>query len=39
MRASVRVPVLLTHHFRRIDPATGHLLGAIAEWASSLPED
>jgi pimeloyl-ACP methyl ester carboxylesterase len=31
MLASVRVPVLFTHHFRRIDPATGHLLGAIAD--------
>jgi pimeloyl-ACP methyl ester carboxylesterase len=31
MLASVRVPVLFTHHFRRIDSATGHLLGAIAD--------
>ena len=31
MLASVRVPVLFTHHYRRIDPATGHLLGAIAD--------
>ena len=31
MLASVKVPVLLTHHFRRIDDATGHLLGAIAD--------
>jgi pimeloyl-ACP methyl ester carboxylesterase len=31
MLASVRVPVLFTHHFRRVDPATGHLLGAIAD--------
>ncbi|MFB6553781.1 alpha/beta fold hydrolase [Streptomyces sp. NPDC056405] len=31
MLANVRVPVLLTHHFHRIDPDTGHLLGAIAD--------
>ena len=31
MLASVRVPVLFTHHFRRVDPATSHLLGAIAD--------
>ena len=31
MLASVRVPVLFTHHFRRVDPATGHRLGAIAD--------
>jgi len=31
MLASVRVAVLFTHHFRRVDPATGHLLGAIAD--------
>jgi pimeloyl-ACP methyl ester carboxylesterase len=31
MLGSVRVPVLFTHHFRRVDPATGHLLGAIAD--------
>ena len=28
MLASVRVPVLLTHHFRKVDDATGDLLGA-----------
>lgn len=31
MLASVRVPILLTHHFRRIDPDSGHLLGAVAD--------
>lgn len=31
MLASVRVPVLLTHHFHRIDPDTGYLLGAVAD--------
>jgi pimeloyl-ACP methyl ester carboxylesterase len=27
----VKVPVLFTHHFRHVDPDTGHLLGAIAD--------
>ncbi|SFT55734.1 Pimeloyl-ACP methyl ester carboxylesterase [Actinopolyspora lacussalsi subsp. righensis] len=31
MLSRVRAPVLLTHHFRRIDPDTGHLLGAVAD--------
>jgi pimeloyl-ACP methyl ester carboxylesterase len=31
MLASVRVPVLLTHHFRMIDEASGALLGALAD--------
>jgi pimeloyl-ACP methyl ester carboxylesterase len=31
MIAATRVPVLFTHHFRTIDPATGHLIGAIAD--------
>jgi pimeloyl-ACP methyl ester carboxylesterase len=31
MLASVRVPVLLTHHFRRVDPTTGDLLGALSD--------
>ncbi|GAA3546451.1 alpha/beta hydrolase [Amycolatopsis ultiminotia] len=31
MLSGVRVPVLLTHHSRQIDPGTGHLLGAIAD--------
>ncbi len=29
--ASVTVPVLITHHFRRLDPASGHLIGALAD--------
>ncbi|HBZ71906.1 MAG TPA: alpha/beta hydrolase [Deltaproteobacteria bacterium] len=28
---SVKVPVLLTHHFRRVDEATGQLLGALSD--------
>jgi pimeloyl-ACP methyl ester carboxylesterase len=31
MLASVRVPVLFTHHFHRVDSETGHLLGAISD--------
>src|SRR5262245_18186871 len=31
MLASVKVPVLLTHHFRVLDEATGDLLGALAD--------
>lgn len=31
MLANVRVPVLFTHHFHRIDPDSGHLLGAVAD--------
>ncbi len=31
MLASVKVPVLLTHHFRRIDEASGTLMGAISD--------
>jgi hypothetical protein len=31
MLASVKVPVLLTHHFRRIDEATGELMGALSD--------
>jgi hypothetical protein len=31
MLRSVRVPVLFTHHFRRIDDATGALMGAISD--------
>jgi pimeloyl-ACP methyl ester carboxylesterase len=31
MLSSVRVPVLLTHHFRAIDEATGGLLGALSD--------
>jgi pimeloyl-ACP methyl ester carboxylesterase len=31
MLRSVRVPVLLTHHFRVVDPATGLLMGAASD--------
>jgi len=31
MLASVKVPVLLTHHFRKVDDATGDLLGALTD--------
>ena len=31
MLRQVRVPVLLTHHFRRVDPDTGNLLGALSD--------
>ncbi|MCV7348085.1 alpha/beta hydrolase [Mycolicibacterium rhodesiae] len=31
MLAHVKVPVLFTHHFRMLDPATGSLLGAISD--------
>lgn len=31
MLSHVKVPVLFTHHFRQIDPATGALLGAISD--------
>ena len=31
MLRAVKVPVLFTHHFRRVDEATGHLMGAIAD--------
>jgi pimeloyl-ACP methyl ester carboxylesterase len=31
MLSSVKVPVLLTHHFRRVDEATGELMGAFSD--------
>jgi pimeloyl-ACP methyl ester carboxylesterase len=31
MLRHVKVPVLFTHHFRHIDPDTGHLIGAISD--------
>jgi pimeloyl-ACP methyl ester carboxylesterase len=31
MLSSVKVPVLLTHHFRRVDEATGELMGALSD--------
>ncbi len=34
MLASVKVPVLLTHHFHMIEPGTGYLMGALADLAA-----
>jgi len=31
MLASVLAPVLITHHYRELDPATGSLMGAVAD--------
>jgi pimeloyl-ACP methyl ester carboxylesterase len=31
MLSSITVPLLLTHHYREIDPATGGLMGAISD--------
>lgn len=31
MLRSVKVPVLFTHHFRRVDPETGLLMGALSD--------
>jgi len=31
MLAGVKVPVLLTHHFRRVDEKTGQLMGALSD--------
>lgn len=31
MLRSVKVPVLLTHHFRNVDPQTGFLMGALSD--------
>jgi pimeloyl-ACP methyl ester carboxylesterase len=31
MLSRVKVPVLLTHHFRRVDEATGELMGALSD--------
>jgi pimeloyl-ACP methyl ester carboxylesterase len=31
MLSSVKVPILLTHHYREIDPGTGGLMGAVSE--------
>ena len=31
MLSSVKVPILITHHFREIDPETGSLMGAVSE--------
>jgi pimeloyl-ACP methyl ester carboxylesterase len=35
MLASVKVPVLLTHHARHVDPATGRLIGAMSDLQAS----
>ncbi len=35
MLASVKVPVLFTHHARHVDPATGRLIGAISDLQAS----
>jgi pimeloyl-ACP methyl ester carboxylesterase len=35
MLAGVRVPVLFTHHFRKVDPETGRLSGAISDLQAS----
>jgi pimeloyl-ACP methyl ester carboxylesterase len=35
MLAGVRVPVLFTHHFRKVDPETGTLMGAISDLQAS----
>jgi pimeloyl-ACP methyl ester carboxylesterase len=34
MLSTVKVPVLLTHHFRMVDDATGSLLGALGDLAA-----
>jgi pimeloyl-ACP methyl ester carboxylesterase len=31
MLSSIKVPILITHHFREIDPATGGLMGAVSD--------
>lgn len=31
MLAAVRVPILITHHYREIDPETGALMGAVSD--------
>ena len=31
MLGSVKVPILITHHFREIDPGTGALMGAVSD--------
>ena len=31
MLKAVKVPVLFTHHFRRVDEATGFVMGAISD--------
>ena len=33
--SQVKVPVLLTHHARQVNPDTGHLLGALSDLQAS----
>jgi hypothetical protein len=35
MLRAVKVPVLLTHHFRHVDPETGFLMGAVSDFRRS----
>ena len=35
MLGAVKVPVLLTHHFRHVDPNTDHLTGALSDLGAS----
>lgn len=39
MLASVKVPVLLTHHFRAVDAATGCILGALSDGQAAHARD
>ena len=39
MLAAVKVPVLFTHHFHMIDPATGHLLDAVSDMQASMARE
>jgi hypothetical protein len=31
MLRAVKIPILITHHFRRVDEATGVLMGALSD--------
>jgi len=39
MLAQAKVPVLLTHHFRMVDPATGALMGALSDLQAAVARD
>jgi pimeloyl-ACP methyl ester carboxylesterase len=39
MLRSVKVPVLLTHHFRMVDDSTGALLGALTDQQAQRVQD
>ncbi len=39
MLRSVKVPVLLTHHFRVVDEATGDLMGAMSDQQAQRVQD